>query len=46
MNEILHYPAYAYDWIYGNYGTVGLIFTALMLIYMFLFCWHWYEGRK
>jgi hypothetical protein len=46
MDEILSKPGQIYDYIYGNYGTVGLIVSGVMIVVAIVSICIWFDRRK
>ena len=46
MDEITSYPGMAYDYIYGNYGLVGLIATGVAIVVAIVAVLIWLDRRK
>lgn len=46
MEQITSFPGQAYDYIYGNYGTVGLIITGVMIVVAIVSGMIWFDRRK
>ena len=46
MDEIISFPGRAYDYIDGQYGTVGLIVTGVMLVVAIVTLFIWFDRRK
>jgi hypothetical protein len=46
MEKISGYPDQAYDYIYGNYGTVGLIVVGVALVVAVVGIFIWFDRSK
>ena len=46
MDKIGSYPDRAYDYIYGNYGTVGLIVCGVALVVAVVSLMIWFDRAK
>jgi len=46
MDQILSYPGQAYDYVYGNYGTVGLIIAGLLIVVTVVSVMVWFDRRR
>ena len=46
MDQITSFPGYAYDYIYGNYGTVGMIVTGVGIVVAIVGVFIWFDRRK
>jgi hypothetical protein len=46
MNSISNYPAQAYDYVYGNYGTVGLIVAGVGLVVAVISLMVWFDRAR
>lgn len=46
MNSLSSYPEQAYNYVYGNYGTVGLIVAGVGIVVAFVSVMVWFDRRK
>jgi hypothetical protein len=46
MEKLSSYPDQAYDYIYGNYGTVGLIVTGVAVVVGVICIFIWFDRSK
>jgi hypothetical protein len=46
MDEIISFPGRAYDYIDGQYGTVGLIVAGVMIVVAIVSVFIWFDRRK
>jgi hypothetical protein len=46
MDNLTKYPGQAYDYIYGHYGTVGLIVAGVMIVVGVISIFVWLDRRK
>lgn len=46
MDRITSFPGYAYDYIYGNYGMVGLIVAGVGIVVAVVGVFIWFDRRK
>ena len=46
MNSVTNYPAQAYDYVYGQFGTVGLIVAGVGLVVGAISCMVWFDRRR
>jgi hypothetical protein len=46
MNHFASYPELAYDHIYRNYGTIGLIIAGIVIVVGVLSVFFWFDRRK
>jgi len=46
MDELLSYPVNAYNYVYGQYGTIGVIVSALMITVGLIGIFIWNDRRK
>jgi hypothetical protein len=46
MEKLSSYPDQAYDYIYGNYGTVGLIITGVAVVVAVICIFIWFDRSK
>ncbi len=46
MDSITSLPSQAYDYVYGNYGTVGLIIVGVAAVVMLVAIATWFDRRK
>jgi hypothetical protein len=46
MDTIISYPGMAYDYIYGNYGVVGLIVAGVAIVVAIVSLLIWLDRRK
>lgn len=46
MTDILSYPSRAFDYIQMQYGTIGLMFAALILIVGVISIFIWLDRRR
>lgn len=46
MDNVTSLPGRAYDYVYGNYGTIGLIVAVLGVVVAFVGVTVWFDRRK
>lgn len=46
MDQITSFPGYVYDYIYGNYGTIGLIVAGVGIVVGIVGVFIWWDRRK
>jgi hypothetical protein len=46
MDELVAMPGKAYDYVYGQYGTVGLIVTGVVIVVAIVSVMVWLDRRK
>lgn len=46
VNEILELPIQAYDWVYGNYGFIGVMVALLLVVLTIFGTFVWFDRRK
>lgn len=46
MDQIISLPEHAYDYVYGQYGTIGLIVASLMIVVAIVGVFIWWDRRK
>lgn len=46
MDQILSMPGQAYDYVYGQHGTVGLIVVGVMIVVAVVSVLIWFDRRK
>ena len=46
MDSILKFPSRTYDYVYGHYGSIGVLFGALILIMFFLSVYFYFDRRR
>jgi hypothetical protein len=46
MNSIGKYPEQIYDYIYGNYGMIGLIVAGVGVVVAFISVMVWFDRRR
>ncbi len=46
MDQITSFPGDAYDYIHGNYGTIGLIVAGVCLVVAMVSVFIWLDRRK
>lgn len=46
MSNLTSLPGQAYNYVYGNYGTVGLIVAGLMIVVAIVGTLVWFDRRK
>ena len=46
MDQITSFPGFAYDYIHGNYGTVGLIVAGVGIVVAIVGVFIWFDRRK
>jgi hypothetical protein len=46
MNSISSYPEQAYNYVYGSYGTVGLIVAGVGIVVAIVSVMVWFDRRK
>jgi hypothetical protein len=46
MDRISSYPSQAYDYVNGNYGTVGLIVAGVLIVVAVISIMVWFDRRK
>lgn len=46
MDKITSFPGQAYDYIYGNYGTVGVIIAGVVIVVFVVGVLVWFDRRK
>jgi hypothetical protein len=46
MDKIAAMPGKAYDYIYGQFGTVGLIVTGVAIVIAIVSVLIWFDRRK
>jgi hypothetical protein len=46
MDKFTSYPDQAYDYIYGNYGTVGLIVVGVGLVVAVVGLFIWFDRSR
>jgi hypothetical protein len=46
MSDITSAPGQAYDYIYGHYGTVGLIVAGVAIVVAIVGLFIWFDRRR
>jgi hypothetical protein len=46
MDQIISLPGQAYDYVYGHYGTIGLIIAGLLIVVTIVSVMVWFDRRK
>lgn len=46
MERVTAWPGEAYDYVYGNYGTLGLIVVGLAVVVAIVAVFVWLDRRK
>ena len=46
MDQIISFPGYTYDYIYGSYGMVGLIVAGVGIVVAGVGVLIWFDRRK
>lgn len=46
MSNLTSLPGQAYDYVYGNFGNVGLIITGVVIVVGIVAALVWFDRRK
>jgi hypothetical protein len=46
MNDMISFPSRAYHYVDTQYGTIGLIFAGLLVVFSFVGAMVWWDRRK